>query len=164
MSDAYVECLVKAKRPIWAKVVQVLLIILTVILALGMFIIPYMLPAAAITGVGAYLVKLFTDLEYEYLYLDKEIVVDKIMSKTMRKRVATYGLDRIEIMAPVKSAHLDGYKNRQVKVRDYSIRQVQQPDLRYAMFYEGGEKILLSPSEEMIKVLRNVAPRKVYND
>lgn len=164
MSDAYVECLVKAKQSVWAKIAKVLLIVITVILCLGMFFIPYILLVAAVTGIGAYLVNLLTDLEYEYLYLDKELVVDKIMAKTRRKRVATYSLDRMEIMAPIKSYHLDNYKNRQVKVKDYSIREAKQPDLRYAMFYEGGEKIILSPSEELVKVMRNVAPRKVFND
>ena len=113
---------------------------------------------------GVYLVNMFTDLEYEYLYLDKELVVDKVMAKSRRKRVATYSLDRMEIFAPVKSHHLDNYKNRNVKVKDYSIGQELQPDLRYAMFYEGGEKILLSPSPEMIKVMKNAAPRKVYSE
>ncbi len=164
MSDAYVECLVKAKQSVIAKIVRVLLIIITVILCLGMFFIPYILMVAVLTGFGSYLVNLFTDLEFEYLYLDKELVVDKIMAKTRRKRVATYSLDRMEIMAPIKSHHLDNYKSRQVKVRDYSIREVQKPDLRYAMFYEGGEKIILSPSEELVKVLKNVAPRKVFNE
>ena len=31
MSDSYVECLVKAKQPAWAKILKVLLITLTVL-------------------------------------------------------------------------------------------------------------------------------------
>lgn len=87
---------------------------------------------------------MYTDLEYEYLYLDKELSVDKIMAKSKRKRVGTYSLDRMEVFAPVYSYHLDNFKNRQVKEKDYSIGEVLQPDGRYAMYYEGGEKILLS--------------------
>ena len=86
------------------------------------------------------------------------------MAKTRRKRVATYSLNRVEILAPIKSYHLDNYKNRNVKVKDYSIGEELQPDLRYAMFYEGGEKILLSPSEAMVKAMKNNAPRKIFND
>ena len=131
MSDSYVECLVKAKQPAWAKILKVLLITLT---------------------------------EYEYLYLDKELSVDKIMAKSKRKRVGTYSLDRMEVFAPVYSYHLDNFKNRQVKEKDYSIGEVLQPDGRYAMYYEGGEKILLSPNEELVKVLKNMAPRKVFSE
>ena len=86
------------------------------------------------------------------------------MAKSRRKRVGTYSVDRMEILAPVKSYHLDGFKNRNVKVKDYSIGEELQPDKRYAMFYEGGEKILLSPSEELVKAVRSVAPRKVFLD
>lgn len=118
----------------------------------------------AITGVGAYFATLYSDLEYEYLYLDKELVIDKVMAKSRRKRVAAYQVDRMEIMAPFRSYRLDNYKNRQVKIKDYSIGEEQQPDLRYAVYYEGGEKLILSPSQEMVKAIRNVAPRKVFTD
>lgn len=164
MSDTYVECLVKAKQSPVAKFVKVILIVLTVFFGIIMLVFAPAMIAALITGVGAYLVNMFTDLEYEYLYLDKEIVIDKVMAKSKRKRIATYSVDRMEILAPVKSYHLDNYKNRNVKEKDYSIGEVLQPDLRYAMYYEGGERILLSPSEDMIKALKNVAPRKVFND
>ena len=38
MSDSYVECLVKAKQPTWAKILKVLLIALTVLSCLVMFV------------------------------------------------------------------------------------------------------------------------------
>ena len=168
MSDTYVECLVKAKTSMLGKFGRVFLTTLTVIFVLAIFVLPplmiFAFIGAVLCGVGAYIVRLFTDLEYEYLYLDKELAVDKIMAKTKRKRVATYPLDRIEILAPIKSYHLDNYKNRQAKVKDYSIGEELQPDRRYVMYYEGGEKIILSPSEEMIKVMRNVSPRKIFAD
>ena len=165
MSEAYVECLVKAKPSILGKFFKYLLIMLTVALALLMFLTMnvILMILAVVTGVGAYFVNLFTDLEYEYLYLDKELVIDKVMAKSRRKRVATYSLDKVEILAPIKSYHLDNYKNRNVKQKDYSIGIEEKPDLRYAMYYEGGEKLLLSPSPEMIKIMKNVAPRKVFS-
>lgn len=164
MSETYVECLVKAKQAMGAKILKVFLIALTVVFGILMLVFAVFMIAALITGVAAYFVNLYTDLEYEYLYLDKELVVDKVMAKSKRKRVATYTVDRMEIFAPVNSYHLDKYRNRNVKEKDFSIGEVLQPDLRYAMYYEGGERILLSPSEELVKALKNVAPRKVFNE
>lgn len=168
MSDAYVECLVKAKTSLLGRFLKVMLITLSVIFVLAMFIMPPLMTLALIgailTGGGAYFVNLYTDLEYEYLYLDKELTVDKVMAKAKRKRLAVYQLDKVEIFAPVKSYRLDNYKNRTVKEKDYSIGEVQQPDRRYAMYYEGGQRIILSPSEELVKVMKNVAPRKVFSD
>ena len=165
MSETYVECLVKAKAKTGMKILKYLLIGLTVIFVLLalMGIILAIIPGA-ITGVASYFVSLHSDLEYEYLYLDKELVIDKVMAKSKRKRVATYQVDRMEIMAPVHSYHLDNYKNRQAKIKDYSIGEELKPDLRYAVYYEGGEKLILSPSEELVKAVRNVAPRKVFMD
>lgn len=165
MSDTYVECLVKAKSSVIAVFFKLLLIVIAVISFFGILIgITLAIIPCLLAAVGAYFVNMYTDLEYEYLYLDKELVVDKVMAKSKRKRVATYSLDRMEILAPIKSYHLDNYKNRTVKEKDYSIGQVLQPDLRYAMYYEGGERIILSPSPEMIKIMKNVAPRKVFSD
>ena len=166
MSDAYVECLVKAKASAGGKFLKIFLIVLAVVMGLLMMLTFYILFfLVGVAGwVGAYFVNMFTDLEYEYLYLDRELTIDKVMAKTRRKRVAVYQLDRMEILAPVKSYHLDNFKNRNVKVKDYSIGYEDKPDLRYAMFYEGGEKLLLSPSPEMIKVMKNAAPRKIFSD
>ncbi len=167
MSDAYVECLVKQKQAgIW-KVLRVFLIVLAVLFVLmtlvtALGIICFLLAIAA--AVGSYLVNLFTDLEYEYIYVDKELSVDKVMAKSRRKRVATYSLDRMEAFGPIKSYHLDNFKNRNVKVIDYSVGEELQPDRRYALYYEGGIKLLMNPSEELVKVMKNVAPRKVFMD
>ncbi len=163
--DSYVECLVKAKaKGLW-KFLKVLLIMLTVVfvlLSLMGVILTFILAIGA--GVGAYFVNLQADVEYEYLYLDKELTIDKIMAKTRRKRMGVYKVDRMEIFAPVKSYHLDNFKNRNVKVKDFSIGEELKPDRRYVFYYEGGEKILVSPSEEMVKAMKMAAPRKIFND
>ena len=165
MSDVYVECLVKAKQSAGGKVGKFLLVTLTVIFGLITLAgIGVALIVAVVTGLGAYFVNLYTDVEYEYLYLDKELTVDKVMAKSKRKRVGTYTVERMEVLAPIKSYHLDSFKNRTVKEKDYSIGEELQPDKRYVLYYEGGEKLILSPSEELVKALKNVAPRKVFMD
>lgn len=167
MSESYVECLVKQKTSLAGKFLRYLLIMLTAVFAMltflmGMNFVMFLIAVAV--GAGAYFVYLYTDLEYEYLYLDRELTVDKVMAKTKRKRVAVYQMDRIEILAPVRSYHLDDYKNRTVKEKDYSIGYEDKPDLRYCMYYEGGEKLILSPSPELVKAMKNSAPRKIFND
>ena len=164
--DTYVECLVKAKQSGVGKFFKMLLTMLTVMFVIMMFMGggPVALIVAAITGIGAYFVNLNTDLEYEYLYVDKELSIDKVMAKTKRKRIGTYQVDRMEICAPFNSYHLDDYRKRNAKEKDYSIGEELKPDRRYIIYYEGGEKLILSPNEELIKALKNVAPRKVFTD
>lgn len=165
MSEVYVECLVKAKNSMFLKFFQAILIFVACVAGF-MGMVTGFWPAlivAVLAAIGAYFCYMNSDIEYEYLYLDRELTVDKVMAKSNRKRVAVFTLERMEVLAPINSYHLDNYKNRNVKVADYSAGETQ-PDLRYAMFYEGGMKIILTPSEEMVKALKSVAPRKVFTD
>ena len=164
MNESYVECLV-ARRPSGGmKALKVLLIVVTVIGILGGMIAFPLLIVAVAAAVGAYFASLYSSLEYEYLYVDKEISVDKILNKSKRKKAEKFELDRMEIFAPVNSWHLDTYKNRQFKTTDYSSGVAGQPDRRYAMIYNGERKILFEPNQEMVKAMQAVAPRKVFLD
>lgn len=161
MSDVYVECLVQAKKSGSAKIFQVILIVLTVIFGIAAIIFMPTIILAVITGVAAYFVGMSSEVEYEYLYVDKELSVDKIQQRSKRKNVATYTIERMEVFAPVGSHHLDNFKNRTVKEVDYSGADSEKD---YCMYYEGGLKVILSPGEDMVKALKNVAPRKVFVD
>lgn len=165
MSETYVECLVKHKGSLMVSVGKWVLIMLTAgfgILGLMGWILG--LAVALILGIAAYFVYLRSDLEYEYLYLDKELVIDKVMAKTKRKRAEVFDMERLEILAPFKSHQLDSFRNRQMKTTDYSIGEELQPDLRYVMYYNGEKRILLSPSPELVKAIKTIAPRKVFTD
>lgn len=166
MSETYVECLVKKKTSTGMMFLRMLTIVMAVVFLLAgfvLFIWPAML-IGLVMAVAAYFVVINTDLEYEYLYLDKEITIDKVMAKTKRKAVTKYNIDSMEIFAPIKSWHLDEYKNRAVKTVDYSSGVENQPDMRYAMYYDGGIKVILEPSMDMVKAIKNIAPRKVFTD
>lgn len=166
MSETYVECLVKKKTStvmLFLKMLTIVMAVVFILAGLGLIFWPALL-AGVIMAVAAYFIVMNADLEYEYLYLDKEITIDKVMAKAKRKRVTKYEIESMEILAPIKSWHLDEYKNRTVKTVDYSSGVEKQPDLRYAMYYDGGIKVILEPSMEMVKAIKNIAPRKVFTD
>lgn len=167
VSETYVECLVARKSSLAKRFLKTLLIMLTVCFFLLGMVTTLSIVAliiAIVLGIGAYFAYMNADIEYEYLYLDKEISIDKVMAKSRRKRLVSYDVDRMEILAPVKSYHLDSYKNRTLKTVDYSSGEETQPDKRYIMIYEGNVKVLMEPSAEMIKAIQMVAPRKVFTD
>lgn len=163
--ETYVECMVKKKTNGLMSALKVLLIGITVITGLlGFMGLIVFLIIAVVAGVGAYFVSLNANLEYEYLYVDKQLTVDKIMARTRRKKVETFDLERMEILAPIKSWHLDDYKNRQLKVVDYSSGVEQQPDIRYSMIYNGEKRVIFEPNAEMVAAIKSIAPRKVFTD
>ncbi len=164
MNETYVEWLVKRKTPAYMKLLRILFIMLTVCFVLiGLILIPALLIGIAL-GVVSYFIYMNSELEYEYLYVDRELTVDKVMAKSKRKRVAVFNLDKMEIVAPVKSWHLDNYKNRNDKISDYSSGEEKQPDKRYVFYYDGQKKVIFEPNEEMIKAMQFAAPRKVFKD
>ena len=164
MGDTYVEWMVKKKPSTGMNVLKGILIALTVIMVLlGMVIVIFWIPAI-IFGLAAYFLNLQGNLEYEYLYVDKELAVDKIMAKTKRKKLERFSIERMEILAPIKSWHLDDFKNRQLKTIDYGSGVEKQPDIRYVMIYNGEKRVIFEPNTEMVKAIQSVAPRKVFLD
>ncbi len=164
MSETYVECLVARKPSTVLSFLKILLIMLTVVFVLiGAIFLPGLV-VAAITGVGAYFATMNANVEYEYLYLDREVSVDKVMAKSRRKKAGAYSTEQMEIFAPLNSHRLDSYRNRNLKTIDYSSGIAAQPEKRYMMVLNGDTKIILEPNEAMVKAIQSVAPRKVFTD
>lgn len=166
MSESYIELLVKKEKTMKGTLQRVVCIALTVsavLFFLGGGGIATLVIAVAL-GILSYFVWLNTDVEYEYLYLDRELSIDKIMSKTKRKKAAVFDIERMEILAPADSYHLDGYKNRTFQVSDYSSGIKEQPDKRFVMIYDGKQKIFFTDDPNFASILKNVAPRKVFLD
>lgn len=164
MNESYKELLIKKEKGAKEMVIRVASVFPTVVLVLLTLLTgnPILLIIAIAFGVVDYLVFQWTDIEYEYLYLDKEILVDKIMAKTRRKKVTTIDVNKIEIMAPEKSYQLDSYRNRQVKVTDLSAGHDLPEEKLYWIFYEGNQKFLMNFTEDFAKTIKGVAPRKVF--
>ncbi len=165
MSESYVECLVGQRTPVVKTFLKILFLALTVLFFLFSFAAGFLgLILAVVCGFLSYFMMLETSVEYEYLYVDREISIDKISGKRKRKNVEKLNVEKMEILAPVKSWYLDEYRNRNLKQKDYSIGYEAQPDQRYALIYEGGTKILLSPSPAFVAAVKSVSPRKVFTE
>lgn len=165
MSDSYKELIVKREmggKEIALRALCVIPTVLFALLGLSGFLLA-LLPAVIFGGI-TYFVWLSTDLEYEYLYLDKELSIDKIMAKSRRKRVDTLELERVEILAPEKSHQLDSYRNREYKKADYSAGKDLAESKLYTIYYDGNKKIQLNLTEDFVKAMKAVAPRKVFLD
>ena len=88
MNDAYSELLVKKEQTIKEKAIKVLVIALIVLAAVaGIFITPIALVVAVVLGAAAYFLLPNLDLEFEYLYVNGELDIDRIASRAKRKRV-----------------------------------------------------------------------------
>ena len=169
METGCLEVVVNAKTNTLIKVRYYGAIILTVcfcLLALMMHF-AFAVPMIA-CAVLAYFSWLDLVVDYEYAYVDKEIRIAKIQQKQRRKDLAVYDLTKMEVMAPSGSSHLDEYRSRNLTVLDYSSGEDGNKPFRYEVVMEGGSKLILDMvgeyGEQIIKVLRNCFPRKVFTN
>lgn len=167
MGDAYFEELIKQKGNPLAPLLKVVLIALPVLFGIaGLILFPlFLIPAIALIAADAFLLPQF-DLEFEYLYVNGEIDIDKIMSQKKRKRVASLDLRKdMELLCLATSHELDRF-SQNVKVKDYSSKM--EGDKIFAMIVnaeeKGKEKILFNPTPEMVKEIRRICPQKVKLD
>ncbi len=163
MNDLYVECMVARRNSPAMGLLKYIIYILTGVSAIG-FIGGYLifLVPLVIFGLLSFLVVPGFELEYEYLYLDKELTIDKIMSKQKRKKVRDIDLSKMEYICPINSHQLDPYKSRNLKVSDYSSGE--ENARVWVIVYKdqsGDELIGIEPNEELLKAIKTVYPRKV---
>ena len=167
MNDGYEEILVQRQKSAADTLIKGGVIALAAVpVALGiLFASPLFLLIGAVIGVLAYYFILPNfDLEYEYLYVNGDIDIDKIMSKRKRKKVGSYTKDNLEIMAPTGSGHLSSYlKNGRVK--DYTSAD---PHVKTWTLVYGSESssdiICLELTDAIVQDMRRYAPRKVFFD
>lgn len=166
MSDLYRETLVKRITPPGDKIKGAGLVILTVLCLAGSLMFWPLLLAGIALGVVSFLVIPRFDLEYEYLYVNGDIDVDKIMSKQKRKRCASYSLENMELMAPSNSHALDSVKNgSNVRVRDFT--SLDPNAASYTLVFnsqQGRELVKLELEKEVVQDMKRLAPRKVFLD
>ena len=144
------------------KVAQIVLALLAgvCVVAMVMGFIWGILLAAAF-GVACYILTIYSVVEYEYLYVDKELQIDRILGKSSRKRMETLDLKQLEILAPLRSHELDGYRNRNGKKVDYSSGDDAGVNPKY-MLVIGDKQVIFEPTPEMVKTIHMFAPRKVF--
>ena len=162
MNDTYVECLIEKKKSMVTEVVKWFLIVLALaLLILGFMGATLFISVAMILGLCVYFIQMMSGTEYEYLYVDKTLSIDKITAKRKRKRIAVYELERMEICAPEGDYRLADYKNRNCDTKDYSSQKKENADQRYIMYFDGQKKLIFEPSPKLLNAMFQVAPRKV---
>ena len=165
MRDELVEVLVKCKPKTGLAILRILCFVLCAIcVLLGTAVMGGWLffIAAVVFGLAGYFAGLFSQVEYEYTYCDKEIEIDAIYSQTNRKHITTLELGKMEAFVRVKGDRMSEYANRQFVVRDYSSHDKENADKVYALIYDGSLKILMEPDERLIGAVSYIAPRKVF--
>ena len=161
-NEAYAEWLVKRKAPAYTYAIKGVMIFLCVI---GAFLaLSTVWGILALTAIGAVTFFVFqgTNLEFEYLVVNDQLTIDKIMGKARRKKAWEGTMEEVQIVAPSDSYMLKDYERAGMKTLDFSSHA---PGAKtYSLIHQAGAnttKVIFEPNDRVLHCLRMRNPSKV---
>lgn len=160
MDDFYTEQLIKKQTDAKDILKKVGLIALTVLSVLLVFVIPVGIILPVVMIVIDVLMFRNLNVEYEYVFVNGDLDIDKIMNKARRKRMFSVDADQMELLAPAGAVELMQYKK--IKTYDYTSGK-ENAEIYVLIASNKGEKckILFEPNETIVEGFFVKAPRKV---
>ncbi len=162
MNDTYAEWLVKRKAAGYTYAEKQQIIVLRKFRENQGDMIPVGILAFFAAAVATYFVFQNVNLEFEYVVVNDQITIDKIMGQARRKKAWESSLETIQIIAPSDSYLLKDYERQGMKVLDFTSHV---PGAKvYAIIEQKGEaatKVLFEPNEKILDCLWQKGPRKV---
>ena len=161
-----IEQIIVRKSPKSEVPIKAGIVLLCVIFFLLFFITAssFMLIVMALVVVGAVFVFRSFNLEYEYSWFNNELQIDKIISKSSRRKGPTFDFSRMEVMAPLGSSELLRMENGNYRKMNYTSNDPEA--LVYSAFvFCNGElvNLLFEPNSEMVNSIRTLNSRKVFD-
>ena len=161
MGDYYTEQLVKRSTPGWTVLIKALLILATAISVVLTVMLPFVVIAPVIMVCVDILLFRRMDVEYEYLYVNGNLDIDKIMAKAKRKRIFEMQIENLEVIAPAGSSELRQYQR--IKADNYGSRTPEAKSYEMIVLRNGEKrKIIFEPNQTILDGMRMMAPRKVF--
>lgn len=161
MNDFYTEQLVKQQPTGATKLKKTGLIIAIIIGVMVMLVYPILviIPAALI-WVAVILFQRM-DLEFEYLYFNGDLDIDKIMGKQARKKAFSTNIKDVDVVAPTGSVELQQYRN--LKTLNFASNIPNARTYELVASHKGQKvRVIFEPNEQILKGMQLLAPRKVF--
>lgn len=160
MGDYYTEQLIKRKSKIKLKVG--LLAVTLALYLLAYFVVAYAIIPATILTIADIIIFRRMKIEYEYLYVNGDLDIDKIFNKQSRKNMFETNMKDLVVIAPVGHQELKKYAN--VKGQDftsgYKDRKIYEMVIQEKGVYY---KIVFEPNNVILEGIERIAPRKVFD-
>ena len=100
------------------------------------------------------------NVEYEYIYFNGDLDIDKIMNCETRKRAVSTSVKEMDVIAPKGSQAVLGYQH--LKALDFTTCDPQGKVYEMVTMVKGEKtRVLFEPNEKLLNAMRDIAPRKV---
>ena len=153
MNDVFKEQMVKRKKTFRDSALRFAALFLCVLIFLLSFgyVQFYAFPIALLLWFGAQYVLSFLNVEYEYIFTNGDLDIDRIYDKSRRKRIYSGDVKNIEIMAPVTDNGYESSFKKADKVVDCTSGVHGDDTYKFLVMYK--EKhchIIFEPNEALI--------------
>lgn len=137
---------------------------------IGLIVFPYLAPLggiALLVAVGlVYLAYHFTSRlkkEFEYILTDDNLDVDVIMNKSRRKRLLSFTVAQLEMIASVNDAQYNNVLGGNFDKKIDATSRRKDADVYFAVVEKGGRTLLtFEPPKEMLEMMQKYARSKIY--
>lgn len=160
--DTYVEWLVKRKEPAYAWPVRIAMGVLCLLALFIALMQVWGILLLTAVGAGTFFLFQMLSIEFEYLYVDGSLSIDKILGKARRKKVIECAREELLMAAPLDSFVLKDYETKDIKVLDCSSGK-REGNI-YAFIYQKGSqhiKLILEPNDKLLQAVRYTSPQKI---
>lgn len=160
--DTYVEWLVKRKDPVYAWPARIALGILCAVSLLLAFATVWGILLFGAVGAATYFLFQMLSVEYEYLYVDGGLTVDKILGRSRRKKLLECTKDQLIMVAPSDHYVLKDHESNGMRVYDCS--SADRSRKTHTLIYQEGSqrvKVIFEPNDKMLQAIRHTSPRKI---
>ncbi len=162
MSDYYVEVLVKRDVEKEKKKRKIIILVaMAILLGLGIATKSQLLFCLFVLSIfGYYFLVQNYYVEFEYFYMDEELVISKIVNKSRRKKILELNDGAIKLVAPMNSAELGAFNN--LEKLDCTANELSNLSYAIVYMYKGKLKIVkIQMNDELYKELKRDMPYKV---
>lgn len=166
MNDSFYEQLVT--RRAGTKNIAIHIAIIAAIALFLIFTTPFLgffsVAITVLLAFGAYyFVFLKLNVEYEYTLLNYDMEIDVIYSRSKRKKLLSFDIRQVEIMAPKDSPRLNSYHPE--KTLDFSSRGTTAKAFAVMIpINQKNNRILLEPDKKMLEQMKSWMGTRFYMD
>ncbi len=166
MNDVYKEILIKKKKTSTDTLKTAgLILLVAAVAAAGILVVPVLLPVAVVLIFVVNFLIQNMKLEYEYLYVNGDMDIDKIMNQTRRKKAASFDIANLEMIAPTGSHDLDAYAKKDARHLDFTSGDEHAKSYTAVYSSEKGTQIVkLELDQDILQDMRRLAPRKMSRE
>ena len=126
------------------------------------FLMGFILPIIVIVIVAVVFLMRRYNVEYEYVFTNGDLDIDKITNKSRRKQAISVNVRSFETMVPANKKEYEREVSQFTKLLDFGSGSIT--DETYIVIFEQNKeriKMIIEPNEQMFKAIRTYIPRIV---